>query len=217
MTRLRFQLHQTRRATAWLLFLLTAWMGTGGVLHHTDEGALCPAGHHSMSGIHRLTAAAPADTCAACEWTQGLQCKTLSVYHLQSPSLLPRLHSPTSRAVCTPPHSAASLVPRPSCLPDQLLIFFRAFSQEDHPMSRISRRALALAAACWAGLPLGAHAQPPSAINNPFNGVVPPGVPNSNIFDPENGPDHRHTDRRASACPCSAHGGQRHIAERGGH
>ncbi len=72
----------TRRATAWLLMLVCAWMGTAGVLHHTET--LAVAGH-GPAGLHRQTAAAPLDTCAACEWTQGLQGRTLSVCRVQVP------------------------------------------------------------------------------------------------------------------------------------
>jgi len=50
-------------------------------------------------------------------------------------------------------------------------------------MPGLSCRALALAAACLAGLPGAAHSQTPSAAN-----VVPPGTPNSNIFDPNTAP-----------------------------
>ena len=48
-------------------------------------------------------------------------------------------------------------------------------------MSRLSCRALALAAACWATLPGVALAQTPTA-------AAPPGVPNSAIFDPNRAP-----------------------------
>jgi hypothetical protein len=50
-------------------------------------------------------------------------------------------------------------------------------------MSRISCRALALAAACLAAMPGAVSAQPLQPAN-----AVPPGVPNSNIFDPSHAP-----------------------------
>ena len=72
----------SRRATAWLLLLVCAWMGTGGVLHHTEaEGASRPVSQVASrllpAALHHLTAV-PHDTCAACEWTQGLLGRTLS-------------------------------------------------------------------------------------------------------------------------------------------
>lgn len=93
MISVRHQPHLTRRATAWFLLLLCAWMGSGGVLHHTDEGGFAFAGSHSRAGLHHLTSLTPLDTCAACEWTEGLQGKTLAIYHVQSPLFLlrPRL------------------------------------------------------------------------------------------------------------------------------
>ena len=81
MTRSRFQKRLFARATAWLLILICSWMGTDGVLHHTDGGS--PS--HAAASLHRPTAAAPADTCVACEWTQGMQTGTLSVCQVQSP------------------------------------------------------------------------------------------------------------------------------------
>ena len=81
MTRSRSYKHLLARATAWLLILICGWMGTDGVLHHTDEGS----SPRAASGLHRPTAATPADACAACEWTQGMQTGFLAVYHVQSP------------------------------------------------------------------------------------------------------------------------------------
>ncbi len=89
MTRSRFHKHLLARATAWLLILICGWMGTDGALHHTDGvSSSCAA-----SSLHRLTAAAPADNCAACQWTQGMQTGALSVCQVQSPllTLQPRL------------------------------------------------------------------------------------------------------------------------------
>jgi len=84
MLRLRPQQNKSRRVTAWLLMLVCAWMGTAGVLHHTETLAV-PG--HGAAGLHRQTAAALVDSCAACEWTQGLQGRTLSVSRVQVPLL----------------------------------------------------------------------------------------------------------------------------------
>ena len=81
MTRSRFSKHLLARATAWLLILICSWMGTEGVLHHSDAGTF----PHAASALHRATAAAPADTCAACQWTQGMQTGALTVCQVQSP------------------------------------------------------------------------------------------------------------------------------------
>lgn len=54
-------------------------------------------------------------------------------------------------------------------------------------MSRVSCRALALAAACLAGLLRPVHSQTPAAANPP-PGALPPGVPESIIFDPQRAP-----------------------------
>lgn len=67
----------SRRFTAWLLLLLCAWMGTGGVLHHTEAGGSVKRAHGAVSSL-RHQSTVPADMCAACEWTQGLQGRTLS-------------------------------------------------------------------------------------------------------------------------------------------
>ena len=80
MTRSRFQKRLLARATAWLLILVCGWMGTDGVLHHADGGS--PS--HAAS-LHRATAVAPTDTCAACEWTQGMQAGALLVCRVPSP------------------------------------------------------------------------------------------------------------------------------------
>ncbi|MDQ2800775.1 MAG: hypothetical protein M3Y13_14185 [Armatimonadota bacterium] len=95
MTCSRIQRHLFARATAWLLILVCAWMGTGGVLHHTEEESFGLLGAHSLvlpsaGSIHRTTIAAPPDMCAACEWTQGLLGGTVAVYHVQTPLLLLR-------------------------------------------------------------------------------------------------------------------------------
>lgn len=81
----RLQLHHARRVTAWLLLLICLWMGSGGVLHHTDVESLVRAGTHSPNGVHRPTATAPLDACAACEWTQGLQTGSGSVCQVPPP------------------------------------------------------------------------------------------------------------------------------------
>lgn len=89
MTRSRSYKRLLARATAWLLVLICGWMGTDGVLHHTDEGAF----PHASYSLRHLTAAAPADTCAACQWTQGMQTGALLICQVQSPLfvLQPRL------------------------------------------------------------------------------------------------------------------------------
>ena len=66
----------TRRITAWLLMLVCAWMGTAGVVNHTEAAAR--PGHKTASSLGRQVAVT-ADACAACEWTQGLQGRTLTV------------------------------------------------------------------------------------------------------------------------------------------
>ena len=85
---------------AWFLLLVCFWMGSGGVLHHTEAASSGCVGSHGPSGLHRATAAAPADTCAACEWTQGLQGRTLSVLRVSVPLFV--LH-PCSRFVPSAP------------------------------------------------------------------------------------------------------------------
>lgn len=89
MTRSRLHKHLLARATAWLLILICGWMGTEGVLRHTDEGT----SPFSASSLHRATVATPADSCAACQWTQGMQMGALSVCQVQSPLFViqPRL------------------------------------------------------------------------------------------------------------------------------
>ena len=84
MTCSRSRKHLLARATAWLLILICGWMGTDGVLHHTDGGS-SPCAAFS---VHHATSAVPADTCAACEWTQGMQTGTLSVCCVQSPPFI---------------------------------------------------------------------------------------------------------------------------------
>lgn len=74
-------------------------MGSGGVLHHTEEQASARAGSLRPSGLHRPAVALLADSCAACEWTQGLQGRTLAVLRVSAPlsSLCPHPQSvPTS-------------------------------------------------------------------------------------------------------------------------
>jgi len=114
---LRSQPNIYRRATAWLLLLVCAWMGTGGVLHHTEaEGAARPvsqaASHLLPAALHHL-AAAPNDTCAACEWTQGLQGRTLAVPHVSFPlfSFTPRLHSALPALLARTPRCRPSRAP----------------------------------------------------------------------------------------------------------
>ena len=70
---------------AWFLLLVCFWMGSGGVLHHTEEQASARAGSLRPSGLHQPTAAVPTDSCAACEWTQGLQGRTLAVLRVITP------------------------------------------------------------------------------------------------------------------------------------
>lgn len=92
-----------RRATAWLLLLVCAWMGTGGVLHHTEaEGSAQPL-PKAASSLHHAVAASN-DACAACEWTQGLQGLTLAVspVSLLLCPLPPSLHF-SLPTVITPP------------------------------------------------------------------------------------------------------------------
>ena len=88
----QFQLHKTPRITAWLVALVCAWMGTGGVLNHTEAEANAQP-PRSAASLHRL-AAVPTDTCAACEWTQGMLGRTLSVCRIPSPQFYfyPRRH-----------------------------------------------------------------------------------------------------------------------------
>jgi hypothetical protein len=95
MFRSHLQMNKMRRITAWLLMLVCVWMGTGGVLNHTDDELTGQFVPKAASTLHRQTAAAPQDTCAACEWTQGLLGRTLSVCRVQLPlfHLPPRLHS----------------------------------------------------------------------------------------------------------------------------
>lgn len=93
MTLFGLQLHPTRRLTFWLLILVCAWMGTGGVLHHTDEETFGSLRSSSYGSIHRVPPTAPVDTCAACEWTQGLVGGSLAVYHVQTPLFLLRPRS----------------------------------------------------------------------------------------------------------------------------
>lgn len=81
MTRSRFHKPLLARATAWLLILICSWMGTDGVLHHTDGRPSSRA----ASSVHHATAAAPPDTCAACQWTQGMQTGDFQVCQVQSP------------------------------------------------------------------------------------------------------------------------------------
>lgn len=81
MTRSRLRKYLLARAMAWLLILICGWMGTDGVLHHTEGGASSRA----ASSLHGSTAAAPADACAACQWTQGLQSGALSACQAQAP------------------------------------------------------------------------------------------------------------------------------------
>ena len=81
MTRSLFHKYLLARATAWLLVLICSWMGTEGVLHHSDVGTF----PHAASTLHRATAAAPTDTCAACQWTQAMQTGSLTICQVQSP------------------------------------------------------------------------------------------------------------------------------------
>ena len=113
MTRSRFHKRLLARATAWLLILICGWMGTDGVLHHTDEGAYARA----ASGLHRPTAAIPADSCAACEWTQGMQTGSLAVCHVQSPLFVFRPQTqPLLRRLARRPARRSSPRAPPVCL-----------------------------------------------------------------------------------------------------
>jgi hypothetical protein len=91
MTRSRFHKPLLARATAWLLILICSWMGTDGVLHHSDAGAF----PHASASVHRAMAAALPDACAACRWTQGMQTGGLAVCRVQSPLFIlqPRLQT----------------------------------------------------------------------------------------------------------------------------
>ncbi|MGI4792437.1 MAG: hypothetical protein ACRYFS_26720 [Janthinobacterium lividum] len=84
MFRFRLQSHTTRRITAWLLILICAWMGSGGVLNHTESEFTAKPTPRTAASLHRQ-AAVPVDTCAACQWTQGLQGRTLTVFRVQFP------------------------------------------------------------------------------------------------------------------------------------
>jgi hypothetical protein len=88
--------------TARLMVVLCLWMGTGGILHHTDDlGGMTSLRHRPSVGY--ATPAAPPDDCAACEWTQGLQtgpsvaCSVVVPFESLTPlvSRLPmRFHAP---------------------------------------------------------------------------------------------------------------------------
>ena len=87
------------RAAVWLLAMLCLWMGSGGVLHHTDDLGYA-ASLAQRTSIGHATPPAPPDDCAACEWTQGLQtglAATISVplplntLIADIPAFLPRL------------------------------------------------------------------------------------------------------------------------------
>jgi len=74
------------RAAAWLLAALCLWMGTGGVLHHTDTGqGVAGSSSPLTTWGQATTAAAPDDGCAACQWTQGLQGGPPAVIHFTLP------------------------------------------------------------------------------------------------------------------------------------
>jgi hypothetical protein len=96
---------------AWLLLLVCAWMGTGGVLHHTEEGAAWPS-RVSASTVHHA-AVVPDDICAACEWTQGLQGRTASVCRVEFPLFLlhPRRQSIAALLIDRAPQSGSSRAP----------------------------------------------------------------------------------------------------------
>ena len=68
--------------------LVCAWMGTGGVLHHTEAEGTARAARTQATARLRHAAVVPSDACAACEWTQGLQSRTLSVCQIDFPLLL---------------------------------------------------------------------------------------------------------------------------------
>jgi len=118
MFRCSSQPNNRRRITAWLLLLVCAWMGTGGILHHTEAESTARPFLKAASSLHH-SAAVPNDTCAACEWTQGLQVQTLSVCRVPFPlfslSSRPRLMLPAlmarplrSRPSRAPPISSIS-------------------------------------------------------------------------------------------------------------
>ena len=71
-------------AAAWLMAWLCLWMGTGGVLHHTDNGPNIAAASARVALSH-VTPAAPTDDCAACQWTQGVQSGTFIVCRIVLP------------------------------------------------------------------------------------------------------------------------------------
>ncbi|MBV9848894.1 MAG: hypothetical protein JO250_04320, partial [Armatimonadetes bacterium] len=76
------------RVAAWLLALLCLWMGTGGVLHHTDAPQN-PASSSPRAAWGQTTPPAPADDgCAACQWTQSVQSGALGICPLALPSRL---------------------------------------------------------------------------------------------------------------------------------
>ena len=85
---MRVRLHnlfaRLSRTAAWPIAFLCVWMGTGGVLHHTDEGPDFVSAS-SRAALGHVTLAAPADDCAACQWTQGLQSGTFSVCRVVLP------------------------------------------------------------------------------------------------------------------------------------
>jgi len=109
MTRSRFHKPLLARATAWLLILICGWMGTDGVLHHSDAGAF----PHAASSVHRATAAALPDACAACQWTQGMQTGALAVCRVKSPLFIlqPRLQPVLRRLVRRIPRRSSPRAP----------------------------------------------------------------------------------------------------------
>jgi len=59
-------------------------MGTAGSLSHTDR-LRAGGSASSRAFVHRAVLAAPADTCAACQWTQGVQSQTSTAFAYAAP------------------------------------------------------------------------------------------------------------------------------------
>jgi len=100
------QLPRLSRAVAWPLAALLLWMGTGGVLHHTDA-AQDPASSSPRAAWGHATPPAPADDgCAACQWTQSVQSGALGVCPLVLPGGL------VAPRACRVPDRLLSRTPR---------------------------------------------------------------------------------------------------------
>lgn len=79
------------RVTALCVALLCLWMATGGVLHHVHANRLAPP--TGMGLGHVLPAATVVASCAACEWTEGVQSGSLTVCRLAAPVVFARSRS----------------------------------------------------------------------------------------------------------------------------